>query len=213
MAYVSLTIDHRVVDGHQTNAWLTPLRRNAGELAGFLDAGAQAGCACPAANAPGEFCQKVVGIFGSPSRSLSVGAVHGALRLDMFNRAAFVLTDLRPLRAPMANLAAREATPDLFLALTDHRIEILGLLHLLRLGGACVCAIAGKAEAASTVNAKLAKIFFTLKLLFETNKCTILSGGRDQAHAPGSVPRSGRLLDVERDREPFSRPQADSAPQ
>jgi 2-oxoglutarate dehydrogenase E2 component (dihydrolipoamide succinyltransferase) len=23
MAYVSLTIDHRVVDGHQTNAWLT----------------------------------------------------------------------------------------------------------------------------------------------------------------------------------------------
>jgi 2-oxoglutarate dehydrogenase E2 component (dihydrolipoamide succinyltransferase) len=22
MAYVSLTIDHRVVDGHQTNAWL-----------------------------------------------------------------------------------------------------------------------------------------------------------------------------------------------
>ena len=26
MAYVTLTIDHRVVDGHQTNAWLTPLR-------------------------------------------------------------------------------------------------------------------------------------------------------------------------------------------
>jgi 2-oxoglutarate dehydrogenase E2 component (dihydrolipoamide succinyltransferase) len=23
MAYVTLTIDHRVVDGHQTNAWLT----------------------------------------------------------------------------------------------------------------------------------------------------------------------------------------------
>ena len=23
MAYVSLTIDHRVLDGHQTNAWLT----------------------------------------------------------------------------------------------------------------------------------------------------------------------------------------------
>ena len=23
MAYVSLTIDHRAVDGHQTNAWLT----------------------------------------------------------------------------------------------------------------------------------------------------------------------------------------------
>jgi len=23
MAYVSLTIDHRVVDGHQTNAWLS----------------------------------------------------------------------------------------------------------------------------------------------------------------------------------------------
>src|SRR6185436_20902513 len=23
MAYVSLTIDHRIVDGHQTNAWLT----------------------------------------------------------------------------------------------------------------------------------------------------------------------------------------------
>ena len=23
MAYVSLTIDHRVVDGHQTNGWLT----------------------------------------------------------------------------------------------------------------------------------------------------------------------------------------------
>ena len=23
MAYVSLTIDHRVVDGHQTSAWLT----------------------------------------------------------------------------------------------------------------------------------------------------------------------------------------------
>ncbi len=23
MAYVSLTIDHRVIDGHQTNAWLT----------------------------------------------------------------------------------------------------------------------------------------------------------------------------------------------
>ena len=32
MAYVTLTIDHRVVDGHQTNAWLTPLRRNPGEL-------------------------------------------------------------------------------------------------------------------------------------------------------------------------------------
>jgi 2-oxoglutarate dehydrogenase E2 component (dihydrolipoamide succinyltransferase) len=23
MAYVTLTIDHRVVDGHQTNAWLS----------------------------------------------------------------------------------------------------------------------------------------------------------------------------------------------
>ena len=23
MAYVSLTIDHRALDGHQTNAWLT----------------------------------------------------------------------------------------------------------------------------------------------------------------------------------------------
>jgi len=23
MAYVTLTIDHRVLDGHQTNAWLT----------------------------------------------------------------------------------------------------------------------------------------------------------------------------------------------
>ena len=23
MAYVSLTIDHRVIDGYQTNAWLT----------------------------------------------------------------------------------------------------------------------------------------------------------------------------------------------
>ena len=33
MAYVTLTIDHRVVDGHQTNAWLTPLRRDARELA------------------------------------------------------------------------------------------------------------------------------------------------------------------------------------
>ena len=34
MAYVTLTIDHRVVDGHQTNAWLTPLRRDPRELAG-----------------------------------------------------------------------------------------------------------------------------------------------------------------------------------
>ena len=25
MAYVTLTIDHRVVDGHQTNAWLSRL--------------------------------------------------------------------------------------------------------------------------------------------------------------------------------------------
>ena len=33
MAYVTLTIDHRVVDGHQTNAWLTPLRRNHRKLA------------------------------------------------------------------------------------------------------------------------------------------------------------------------------------
>ena len=23
MAYVTLTIDHRILDGHQTNAWLT----------------------------------------------------------------------------------------------------------------------------------------------------------------------------------------------
>ena len=39
MAYVTLTIDHRVVDGHQTNAWLTPLRRDPGKLAGGLMAG------------------------------------------------------------------------------------------------------------------------------------------------------------------------------
>ena len=39
MAYVTLTIDHRVVDGHQTNAWLTPLRRNHRELAAGLDVG------------------------------------------------------------------------------------------------------------------------------------------------------------------------------
>ena len=33
MAYVTLTIDHRVVDGHQTNAWLTRFVRNPRKLA------------------------------------------------------------------------------------------------------------------------------------------------------------------------------------
>ena len=39
MAYVTLTIDHRVVDGHQTNAWLTRFVEILGRLAGALDVG------------------------------------------------------------------------------------------------------------------------------------------------------------------------------
>ena len=36
MAYVTLTIDHRVVDGHQTNAWLSRFVADPRELAGSL---------------------------------------------------------------------------------------------------------------------------------------------------------------------------------
>ena len=37
MAYVTLTIDHRVVDGHQTNAWLSRFVEISGELARGLE--------------------------------------------------------------------------------------------------------------------------------------------------------------------------------